>query len=722
MIIIYFTFFCVLLFPFFNFIFLFMHGPFVQSKSVVYKKLFPVVSVFNLFLLCILIVFLFVEHKTCGFSSEIFFGTFYNSHPGFIPEFFEFFNTLNFFNTPVVVNFCLLFDSTTITMLCVVVFVSTLVQLFSTEYMLLDFLILRFFMFLNFFTLCMLVLVTAGSFVQMFIGWEGVGLASFFLIGFWFSRKQAVKCAVKAVIINRIGDCALLFAFALLAFIFGNTSYSNVFCILNQDLSFFDSMTLVVFFENYLHTNLLFACNGSYFDKLFLVFLQSVKLVDLLAILLCIGAFAKSAQFGLHTWLPDAMEGPTPVSALIHAATMVTAGVFLLIRAAPVISLSHGSQLLLVFFGSITAVFGASTAFAQFDIKKIIAYSTCSQLGYMVVACGLLAFDLSLFHLTTHAFFKAGLFMCAGLIIHALNNEQDIRKFGGLLHLMPFTYFAMLLCSACLGGFPFFAGYFSKDAIIETSFIFDSFFLLSFFLLVLAACFTLAYSVRLFYYVFWRPFAGFRISLFTVHETNRSAVAVLCLSLTSIFLGYLLSNGFYTNFFYFTTLYGNFVSNSIFVGFVETWDFPTQNAVVLFPFYQSVSLFSITHLFLPIIVLCILIFIFLIVWSLLSRRYFTFLLSFEIFWRHVFVFFSKAWLLDTFYTKLARVIFFCNKLFVFRFIEAGIFEFVLSLGVYRVLNFLSNLVYFTQDGRLSTFFEGSVSKVCFLFLLSYFLL
>lgn len=724
----FFSFLFVLILPFLNFLVLFFHGPLFVFKNTTFKRLFPLVSVFNLFLTGFLVLFLFFEQRTFGFSSEIFLGLFYGSHPGSLPNYFDFLNILSLYNTPLVVNFCFLFDAPTVVMLCVVIFISTLVQLFSTEYMASDFLIIRFFMFLNFFTLCMLILVTAGSFIQLFIGWEGVGLASFFLIGFWFSRKQAVKCAVKAVIINRIGDCALLFAFALLSFIFGNTSFSNVFYSLNIDVVSFSSLTLLTFFESHLGISFDAFANveTSYLNKVFLVFLQSTKFVDLVAILLCIGAFAKSAQFGLHTWLPDAMEGPTPVSALIHAATMVTAGVFLLIRSSPVISLSYTSQVLLVTVGGVTALFGASTAFAQFDIKKIIAYSTCSQLGYMVVACGLLLFDLSLFHLATHAFFKAGLFMCAGLVIHALNNEQDIRKFGGLIHLLPLTYFAMLLCSLCLGGFPFFAGYFSKDAIIEMSFLFDNVFLFPFVLLVLAACFTVAYSVRLFYYVFWRPFFGFRSSLANLHETPRSVIAVLTLSFTSVFLGFLMTRGLYTNFFYFTTLYGSSVSNSAILGFFEMWDF-CEDAFDLF-FYQSTVLFGIVHLFLPLIVLSLLIAVFFWVWGLLNKKYsfstrFGSLMVYsEIFWRHAFVFFSRAWLVDLFYTKLARIGFFINKKFIFRFIESGIFEFLLSLSFYRLVKYFSGLIQGVQDGRLSKFFEASTLKVCLLFVLSFLVL
>jgi NADH:ubiquinone oxidoreductase subunit 5 (subunit L)/multisubunit Na+/H+ antiporter MnhA subunit len=213
--------------------------------------------------------------------------------------------------------------------------------------------------------------------------------------------------------------------------------------------------------------------NSFFFNKFIFFFGSGFNLLFIIGLLLAIGAFAKSAQFGLHTWLPDAMEGPTPVSALIHAATMVTAGVFLMIRCAPLFSIDVDLSQLLIVIGSITAFFGASVAASQFDIKKIIAYSTCSQLGYMMVACGVSAYDLAIFHLATHACFKAGLFLCAGLIIHSLGDEQDIRKMGGLIRVMPLTYLAMFICSFCLGGLPFFSGFYSKDAIMEASLFFD---------------------------------------------------------------------------------------------------------------------------------------------------------------------------------------------------------------------------------------------------------
>lgn len=282
------------------------------------------------------------------------------------------------------------------------------------------------------------------------------------------------------MIVNRVGDCALLLAFSLIAFCFGDLSYVGFFNLIGAGSSINNSGSLLGLFDiNYFLTDLFdyrFISafdNSFFFHKVIFLMGSNFDLLFLVGLLLIIGAFAKSAQFGLHTWLPDAMEGPTPVSALIHAATMVTAGVFLMIRCAPLFIIDVDLSLILIIVGSLTAFFGASVAASQFDIKKIIAYSTCSQLGYMMVACGVSAYDLAIFHLATHACFKAGLFLCAGLIIHSLGDEQDIRKMGGLVKVMPLTYLSMFICSFCLGGLPFFSGFYSKDAIMEASLSFD---------------------------------------------------------------------------------------------------------------------------------------------------------------------------------------------------------------------------------------------------------
>lgn len=707
----------ILFVPLLNFLILFLHGPFAKLHHNTLKKLLTQISVFNLFINVILIWFVFIELRTSDVISEVFLFNFYNSHVFAFSSIFYMLNDVILFNNPILVNYVFLFDSLTIIMLFVVLVVSLMVQLFSLEYMFQDLLIIRFFAFLNFFTLCMLVLVTAGSFIQMFIGWEGVGVASFLLIGFWFNRKQAVKCALKAIIINRIGDCSLLAAFALIGFFIGDFSYFSVFNVINESL-----ISSEYFDFNLIHESKTTGNTGntyfSYTSSLAWVFLRPIALPHLIAILICIGAFAKSAQFGLHSWLPDAMEGPTPVSALIHAATMVTAGVFLLIRCAPIIVLSEVALNTLVLIGSLTAFFGASVALFQFDIKKIIAYSTCSQLGYMVVSCGFALFDLSLFHLTTHAFFKASLFMCAGLIIHSLNNEQDIRRFGGLIHLMPITYFSMFLCSLCLGGFPFFSGFFSKDAIMEMAFSCNKINWLSLFLLLSAACLTVAYSIKLFYYVFWRPFFSSRSVILAIHETLFSSIAVLSLSFISIFLGYLFIAGLYINFFEISAYKYNLlyvVSEGCFNCF---WEWPYNRIVGFSYITETLDFFNLIHLYLPIIIFFILISSACLAWCIFNKQFLkedclyffynnkiTYYYWWCVFKRHLFIFFSKAWFIDILLTKVSRVLFFVNKAFISRFIEGGFFEFLFVLNLVSFLRNTEQFLYKNCSGRLGNYFD-----------------
>ena len=316
-------------------------------------------------------------------------------------------------------------------MCCVVTFVSSIVHLYSTEYMEHDPHLPRFMSYLSLFTFFMLILITANNFLQMFVGWEGVGLSSYLLINFWFTRIQANKAAIKAMLVNRVGDFAILLAIFSIYFIFNTLDYEVIF-------------TLVPLVLNY---------------SVVIGFLK-LPLLDLICILLFIGAMGKSAQLGLHTWLPDAMEGPTPVSALIHAATMVTAGVFLLARCSFIFEFSPVALNFVTFIGSLTAFFAATTGLFQNDMKKVIAYSTCSQLGYMIFSCGLSSYEVGVFHLSNHAFFKALLFLGAGSVIHAVNDEQDMRKLGGLQKLLPFSYAIMLIGSLALMGFPFLTGFY----------------------------------------------------------------------------------------------------------------------------------------------------------------------------------------------------------------------------------------------------------------------
>src|SRR4030088_523283 len=365
-------------------------------------------------------------------------------------------------------------DTLTAVMLVVVNTVSSLVHLHSIGYMDEDPYRPRFFSYLSLFTFAMLMLVTADNLVQLFFGWEGVGLMSYLLIGFWYQKPSANAAAIKAFVVNRVGDFGFaLGIFAIFALI-GSTDFETIFAgapgLTGNTIGFF----------------------GWHADAL-----------TLTCLLLFMGAMGKSAQFLLHTWLPDAMEGPTPVSALIHAATMVTAGVFMVARLSPLFDLAPSAQTFVTFIGATTAFFAATVALVQNDIKRIIAYSTCSQLGYMFVAMGTGAYSVGMFHLFTHAFFKALLFLGSGSVIMAMHHEQDIRNMGGLKNKIPFTYWCMVIGTLALTGFPLTAGYFSKDAIIEAGYAgHNPLAIYGFAMTVIAAGMTAFYSWRLIYKTF----------------------------------------------------------------------------------------------------------------------------------------------------------------------------------------------------------------------------
>lgn len=404
-----------------------------------------------------------------------------------------------------------LFDSLTVIMCGVVTFISFIVHLYSTEYMSHDPHLPRFMSYLSLFTFGMLILVTADNYVQLFVGWEGVGLCSYLLINFWFSRIQANKAAIKAMVLNRIGDLGLALGIFYIYIVFKSVDYNTIFA-------------LVPFFT---------------YDKILLLNMEFTAL-NLIAFLLFVGAIGKSAQLGLHTWLPDAMEGPTPVSALIHAATMVTAGVFLIARNSVLYEYSPVILNFIAFIGATTAFFAASIGLVQNDIKRIIAYSTCSQLGYMVFACGLSNYNVGIFHLVNHAFFKALLFLGAGSIIHAVSDEQDLRKLGGLKKLLPFTYSMMVIGSLALIGFPFLTGFYSKDIILEIAYgKFSTFGHYSYYLGSLGAFFTAFYSTRLLYLTFLTKPNGFKSVLLNAEDSSYQIVfSLILLSLPSIFFGY----------------------------------------------------------------------------------------------------------------------------------------------------------------------------------------
>ncbi len=408
------------------------------------------------------------------------------------------------------VSWALRFDVLTAVMVFVVTTVSCIIHVYSIGYMDRDPDVPRFFAYLSLFTFAMLMLVSADNFLQLYFGWEGVGLCSYLLIGFWYTRPAANAAAIKAFIVNRVGDFGFTLGILAIFFVFNAVSYDTVFAAA----------------PGYVGTTVEFL--GYRFDTL-----------TLICLLLFVGAMGKSAQLGLHTWLPDAMEGPTPVSALIHAATMVTAGVFMVARLSPLFEHAPTALAVVTVVGASTAFFAASIALCQNDIKRVIAYSTCSQLGYMFFAIGVSAYSAAIFHLMTHAFFKALLFLGAGSVIHAMSAEQDMRKMGGLWEHIPLTYGVMWVGSLALAGVPFFAGYYSKDIILESAFAAHSWVgTYAFWLGIAAAVFTAFYSWRLLFMTFHgAPRADERV-MAHVHESPKvMTIPLVLLAIGAVFAG-----------------------------------------------------------------------------------------------------------------------------------------------------------------------------------------
>ncbi len=420
-------------------------------------------------------------------------------------------------------------DRLTAIMLIVITTVSALVHLYSFGYMAHDenfkedeHYRARFFAYLSFFTFAMLMLVTADNLVQLFFGWEGVGVASYLLIGFYYKKPSAGAAAMKAFIVNRVGDFGFLLGIATLFFLVDSVAFSDIFAAAPEIAE-----TQITFLW------------------------REWNAAEVVAFLLFVGAAGKSAQLFLHTWLPDAMEGPTPVSALIHAATMVTAGVFLVCRMSPIMEFAPNAMLLVAYIGAFTALFAASVGLVQNDIKRVIAYSTCSQLGYMFAAAGVGAYPLAMFHLLTHAFFKALLFLCAGSVIHGMHHEQDMRNYGGLRHKMPYTFWAMMIGTFAITGvgipmslqwfgFPIgLAGFVSKDAIVEAVYAAHGNYGRGvFILLIVAAVMTAFYNWRTIFLTFYGEPRGDKHTHEHAHESPRSMLIPLgVLSFGAIFSG-----------------------------------------------------------------------------------------------------------------------------------------------------------------------------------------
>nr|YP_010377317.1 NADH dehydrogenase subunit 5 [Helicotheca tamesis]QYB23004.1 NADH dehydrogenase subunit 5 [Helicotheca tamesis] len=526
-----------------------------------------------------------------------------------------------------------LFDSLTVTMCCVVSFVSSLVHLYSTEYMSHDPHLSRFMSYLSLFTFFMMILVTADNYVQMFVGWEGVGLCSYLLINFWFTRIQANKAAIKAMVLNRIGDFGLVIGILIMFVNYKAVDYATVF-----------ALTPLFTLETFSFLNL------------------EVNLITLIGFFILVGAIGKSAQLGLHTWLPDAMEGPTPVSALIHAATMVTAGVFLIARSSPIYEYTPIVLNYITILGALTAFFAGTIGLVQNDLKRVIAYSTCSQLGYMVFACGLSNYTVGVFHLVNHAFFKALLFLGAGSVIHAVSDEQDMRKMGGLKSLVPFTYSMMIIGSLALIGFPFLTGFYSKDVILEVSYgKYTTAGHFSYILGSIGAFCTAFYSTRLVYLTFLAKPNGYKKVICQAYDSSyQICIALAILSIPSIFIG------FYTKDMI-IGLGSDFWGNSILVlpenmNMVDAEFIPTK--FKLLPVFLSLLGTFVAF----ILYVTSSKFIFLIKFSVLGKKFYNFL--------------NKKWFFDKVYNEYIGQFFFnFGYTISYKVIDRGIFEIFGPMGL-----------------------------------------
>ncbi len=464
------------------------------------------------------------------------------------------------------VNWSIKIDQLSSVMLVVVTLVSAIVHVYSIGYMSHDPHQPRFMSYLSLFTFAMLVLVTSDNFLQLFFGWEGVGLCSYFLIGFWFKKPTANAAAIKAFIVNRVGDFGFALGIFLVFYIFGTVNYEEVF---NK---------VTVYKDNNLN------------------FLGlELNVINLICFLLFIGAMGKSAQIFLHTWLPDAMEGPTPVSALIHAATMVTAGVFLVVRCSPIYEYSPIILSFITVIGMSTALFAATIALVQNDIKKIIAYSTCSQLGYMFFATGVGAYNVAMFHLFTHAFFKALLFLGAGSVIHSFKDEQDINKMGGVYKHLPYTYVLMMIGTLALTGFPFLSGFYSKDLIIEFAYLKGN--AVGYYACaigIFTAVLTSIYSWRLLFKTFHGDYNNKSQPISSMHESP----AIMLVPLIILALGSILAGFVFKDLFMGYGSFENFWEGSILFLVPLTTDHPPAYILYLTPILVTITIPFSYYLFL----------------------------------------------------------------------------------------------------------------------------
>jgi NADH-ubiquinone oxidoreductase chain 5 len=542
------------------------------------------------------------------------------------------------------------FDSLTISMLIPVLIVSFLVHLYSIGYMETDPHNQRFFSYLNLFTFMMIILVTSNNLLVMFVGWEGVGVCSYLLVNFWYTRIAANQSSISAFLTNRVGDCFLTIGIFIVILSFGSLNYSIIFSIV------------------------------TYFND---------NIIMLIGICLLIGAMAKSSQLGLHVWLPMAMEGPTPVSALIHAATMVTAGVYLLIRTSNLIEYNSTVLILCLWLGGLTTMTSSLIGFFQQDIKKIIAYSTMSQLGMMVIAIGLSCYNTALFHLINHAFYKALLFLGAGSVIHAMYDNQDLRKYGGLKSYLPLTYSVMLIASLSLIALPFMTGFYSKDLILESAygkFLLSSMFIYS--VAIIAAVFTTLYSIKILYLSFFCNPNGLLIDYNKIHESNfYMSIPLIILSVFSIIFG------FFTKEIYIGLGSDFFFDNSIYIHPINEIMIDTENIVPvkvkIFPFFLSIIFFVLYIIIINILKIFDLAFFKFFI-KYITKIYINAISVFNVLVYYVFSFLNQRALFEFYYNQFVSQTILNLGGQTTKFIDKGSVEYLGPYGLEVGLLYLSN--------------------------------
>jgi len=547
------------------------------------------------------------------------------------------------------------FDSLTVSMLIPVLIISSLVHFYSIGYMSHDPHNQRFFSYLSLFTFMMVILVTGDNYLVMFVGWEGVGVCSYLLVSFWFTRIAANQSSLAAFLTNRVGDALLIIGMFMLLWALGNLDYNVVFSL-----------------APYINENI----------------------ITLIGICLLIGAMAKSSQVGLHIWLPMAMEGPTPVSALIHAATMVTAGVYLLIRSSPLIEYSSTVLLICLWLGAVTTVFSSLIGLFQQDIKKIIAYSTMSQLGMMVIAIGLSSYNIAIFHLMNHAFYKGLLFLGAGAVIHAVGDNQDLRKYGGLISFLPLTYTVILIASLSLVAFPFMTGFYSKDFILESAY--GQYFFSSinvYFIAVIGAIFTTLYSVKVIYLTFLTNPNGSVNYYKNAHEGDIFlSLPLVVLAIFSIYFGYL------TKDIYIGLGSGFFVDNSIFIHpmheILINTEFGVPTLFKLIPFILTV-LFSILAVIYP---------------EFMGNVITNFKLSKLGY--YIFGFFNQRFLIEFFYNNYIVNIVLNIGGKTTKILDKGSVEWIGPYGIWSILNKISKNISIVSKGVVTDYAVYILVSVC----------